>query len=146
VNPTGSPRPRPRPDSDSYLDALEKFAGRRFRHRSDIKVLIELSSSRENVFEEIVFYAKFISNAYAVLKRTGSAGEDTSRLSAEFEEKLGRSASLIRTMLADATQEVKTNFADRYLEQSPDSLSRFLEFLGELSWIKNYENEKKRAR
>ena len=92
-----------------------------------------------------MFYAKFISNAYAVLKRTGSAGEDTSRLSAEFEEKLGRSASLIRTMLADATQEVKTNFADRYLEQSPDTLSRFLEFLGELSWIKNYENEKKRA-
>ena len=133
-------------ETESYLDALEAYAGRKFRHRPGLATLIELSSTREAVFGEIVFYAKFISNASAVLRRTGLAGEDTSRLSAEFQEKLGRSASLIRTMLADAAQEVKTNFADRYLEQSPDSLSRFLEFLGELSWIKNYENEKKRAR
>ncbi|OLD75657.1 MAG: hypothetical protein AUI33_05380 [Ignavibacteria bacterium 13_1_40CM_2_61_4] len=133
-------------ETESYLDALENVAGRKFRHRSDIKVLLELSSSRANVFEEIVFYAKFISNAYAVLRRTGSAGEDTSRLSAEFEEKLGRSASLIRTMLADATPEVRTNFTDRFLAPSPDSMARFLDFLNELSWIKNYHNDKKRAR
>jgi len=144
VSPTAPPHPRP--ETESYLDALEKFAGRKFRHRSDIKVLLELSPSRETVFEEIVFYAKFISNAYAVLRRTGPAGEDTSRLSAEFQEKLGQSASLIRTILTDASSEVRTNFSDRFLAPSPDSLSRFLELLGELSWIKNYDNDKKRAR
>jgi hypothetical protein len=67
-------------------------------------------------------------------------------LSAEFQEKLGRSAALIRTSLADAAADVRTNFSDRFLTPSPDSMARFLDLLGELSWVKNYENEKKRPR
>jgi len=133
-------------ETGPYLDALEAYAGRKFRYRSDLALLIELSSSRDTVFDEIVFYAKFIANAYAVLRRTGQGGEDTSRLSAEFQEKLGRTAALLRTTLADAAEDVRTEFSDRFLSPSPDSMARFLDLLGELSWIKNYDNEKKRPR
>ena len=130
-------------ENESFLDELEKFAGRKFSYRPDIAMLLGCSRGREGAFDEITFYAKFISRAVALLKRPG--GEDVTRLEAEFGEKLGKTSSLIRTLLERAPDDAAQKFIDCFLTPSHESMDRYLGLLYEMSWIKNYDIEKKRS-
>ena len=126
-----------RQEIESFLDDVEDFAGRKFSCRNDIAMLLGCSRGREEAFDEVTFYAKFISRALAVLKRPG--GEDISRLEAEFSEKMGKTSALIRTLLDGSPVEAGQKFTGRFLAPSPESMKQFLDLLYELSWIKNYE-------
>lgn len=131
-----------RREIESFLDDVESYAGRKFSLRNDVALLLGSSQGREEAFAEIVFYAKFISKALTVLKR--STGEDVSRLEAEFGEKLGRTSTLIRTLLEGRAGDEPQKFIDRFLAPTRESMERFLELLSDLAWIKNYGLEKGR--
>jgi hypothetical protein len=134
-----------RTEIESTLDRVEEFAGRKFRLRSEVAFLLECAPGKEEVFEQVTFFAKFLSKAYTVLRRSGSDAEEVARLAAEFGEKLGKTTSLIRILTAGAPGDSAQEFADRFLVQSQEGIGRLLELLYEVSWLKNYTMEKKRT-
>ena len=117
------------------------FAARKFRFRADLALLLDCARGNEEVFEQIAFYAKFLSKAHAILQRSGPGGEEVSRLSAEFGEKLGETSSLIGVLTASRPGGAASEFAARYLVRSQEGVERLLGLLYELSWIKNYRIE-----
>ena len=135
-------------ETQTYLDAVEQFAHRKFQFRDDLGLLTDLSESRnmKQLFDDILFFAKFVSNANNVLKRAGVHSEETQKLSAEFKESLEKSSTLLRTLVKEAPEEVKKDFTARFFSLSQESVSNLLSLLYELSWIKNYSLDKHRAR
>ena len=128
---------------EPFIDRLEKFAGRKLSHRDDLALLLSCSRGKEGLLEEASFYAKFISKAYAVLKRSG--GEDVTRMEAEFGEKMGKTTVLLRTLLEGSPGDTAKKFANRFLSPTPESMAELLSLLAELSWVKNYEIEQRRS-
>ena len=133
-------------ETHNFLDEVEHFAHRKFRYRKDIEQLVELTRRHkmQQVFDDVVFYAKFISNAYAVLNRSGTPSEDTLKLSNEFKEILEKTATLLRTMIKEGPDDVKQHVTMTYLSLTNDSMNAFLSLLYELSWIKNYILDERR--
>jgi hypothetical protein len=136
-----------RPETESYLDGVEQFVGKQFRYRSEIGLLIELAEARtmKQVFDDITFFAKFVSNAYIILKRVGPASKDIEKMSLEFKDKLEKVSTLLRTLIKEEQTDAKQQFVTRFLSLSNDSMNNLLELLYELSWIKNYSLDQKRS-
>ena len=130
----------PEQNSAQFLDAVENHAGRKFQFRREVEFLIDStgSPSASHSFEEIIFLAKFITNASNVLKRTGQSREETEKLSAEFKEKIGSVSALLAGLIGRASGDEQSSIVSRFLSPSFDSLNELLALLAELSWIKNY--------
>ena len=129
-----------RPETVAFVDAVEKFANRRFRFRHEVTIIIELAEAHKmnQAFQDITFLAKFVSNAYHILKRTGMDSEETQKLSVQFKENLEKTSTLLRTLIQKAPEEEKRTLAHRFLSPSQDGMTTLLSLLYELSWVKNY--------
>lgn len=129
-----------RPDTESFLDSVERHARKKFSHRYEIGMIIE--SSKDSVvrgrLDDLIFYSKFLSRAYDILKRPNINPNETEKLSREFSEKLDRVPPLIRTITAGNPAEVRDSFAERFLSMSQDSVDMLMSLLRELSWVKHY--------
>ncbi len=136
-----------RPEIQSYLDDVETFTSRKFHYRRQIELLLELSHERAmpEVFRDIIFFSKFISNALNILKRTSINSTETEKLSVEFKDKLEKTSTLIKTLIKEAPEDVKKMFLAEFFSLSQESMNALLELLYELSWIKNYRMEKERS-
>lgn len=136
-----------RKETETYLDTVEEYTHRKFRFRDEVGVLVDLAATRtmERLFDDILFLAKFVSNANAILKRTGTGSEDTVKLSAEFKENLEKASSLLRTLVKEAPEEIKQHFLSSFFSLSRDGMNNLLALLYELTWIKNYKLDRKKA-
>lgn len=133
-------------ETTAYLDAVEQFARRLFKFRRDIEYLVELSKTGtgRQTFDEMIFHAKFITSASAVLKRSGPQTEDTRNLSNELRNGLERVSSLIHTIIEKAPEDVRSQFVRGYFSPTPGHLTNLLALLYELSWVKNYTIDRER--
>jgi len=129
-----------RPETLTYLDTVEQFAHRTFQLRDDIAALMELAESRKmsRVFDDILFLAKFVSNARTVISRVGLESEETQKLASELKEQLERTTTLLRTIVKEAPEDLKLNFTTTYLTLGHENMANLFALLYELSWIKNY--------
>ncbi|MBI4811124.1 MAG: hypothetical protein HY800_06760 [Ignavibacteriales bacterium] len=129
-----------------FVSDVEKFAQKKFHFKPEIEYLLELSKENklEQVFDELTFYAKFVSNAHNILNRTGMDGTDTVKLSDEYKLNLQRAYSLLSTLTEFAPDDVKNSFAKRIQIVSPDSVENLLSLMYELSWVKNYNLDKEK--
>ncbi len=127
-------------ETAAYLDSVEKFAGRKFRHRDDIAKLIELVKGRnqEKLFDDILFLAKFISHARTIIIRVGSESEETQKLSRELHQQMDAVTRLLRTIWNDAPGDDRNAMISKYLTLDHAHLADLFSLLYELSWIKNY--------
>jgi hypothetical protein len=125
----------------SFLVELELHANKKLQHRSDLHRLIELSwsSGRQQVFEDVVFFAKFMTKSMEVMKRIGGDADGYDKLSNEFQSASEKVLTLLRTLVKDSDEEVKQHFVQSYLSPTPENLPRFLRLLEELAWIKNWQ-------
>ncbi len=128
------------PDAKAFLDSVERFAGRPLSHRREIETLLSIAKNRSmrEVFNDIVFMAKFITNASSVLRRQGGDSAETGKLAQELRESLEKSSALLRTLIKEEPQEVKSSFTSRYLTLTPEAMTSFLALLSDLAWVKNY--------
>lgn len=131
-----------------FLNEVEHFAQRKFLFRDEMGLLIELSESRgmKKLFDEIIFFAKFITNAQQILKRIGSDSDEVLKLRTELTENLEKTSTLLRTLIKESSDEVKGSFMHRFLAFNQESLNNLFSLLRELSWIKNYSLDKDRQR
>jgi hypothetical protein len=132
--------------SASFLDAVEKFSGRVFRYRREIEyIFLRAEQSRHAiVLEELLFTAKFVSNAHAVLKRVGVGSDGTDKLLLEYSKNLKRSGELLRSFFPASQDAISKIIQTELLEQSESGMEKLLDFLYEVSWIKNYLMDTKR--
>ncbi|HEV8538340.1 MAG TPA: hypothetical protein VGR15_05375 [Bacteroidota bacterium] len=135
-----------RPETEAFLQEVETSTGKKFHFRREAAVLIELAEmqSMRQVFDDLTFYAKFVSHAATIIKRQGAGSEDTAKLSLEFSGKLENTSALVATLVREAPTEIRQQFTERFLSLTPASMESFLSFLYELSWIKNYYLDKDR--
>jgi len=128
------------PEADFFIRTVEGFAGQKFGFREEIALLYDqvLQQKRKDLFDEIIFLAKFICQALTVLRRSGKGNSETDKLSHEFQSNLDRSTTLIRALLADVPGDVKEPFEKKFLTLTYDAMDKYILFLQELSWIKNY--------
>ena len=137
-----------RAETQAYLDAVEQSTRRTLRLRGEIAMLIEVAGERgmEPLLEDVLFRAKFISNARNILSRVGKGRDDTEKLSLEFKEQLANVGTLLRTLVKEAPEDWKSAFARKYFSLDQESMASLLVLLEELSWLKNYALDRERSR
>ncbi len=119
-----------------YLSEVEKHSGTRFRNMGDLEAIVGRRSDPacRELYEEILFVAKFLSNARKVLGLSGLDASETAPLSAEFARELGRFPGLISSLLSHGSGTGETAGP-----AGQEDLARLLDLCTELACIKSYE-------
>ena len=128
-------------DSETFLRSVEQFAGKSFRYRREILELLDLSLARSQrqLFDDLVFNAKFITNALNILKRVGADNADAAKLGAELGEMMEKTTTLLRTIIKEAPEGPRQHFLDSILALNQGAMTNLTGLLAELSWVKNYQ-------
>ncbi|HWP83294.1 MAG TPA: hypothetical protein VNN76_11640 [Bacteroidota bacterium] len=121
-----------------FLAALEVFANRKLNFPREVGELIELGASKPEVFQDIIFHAKFVTNSYRVMTRIGFDAEGYDKLSAEFKESLEKVSTLIKTLVKESADEIKTRFTGQFFRLDQESLSMLMRLLADLALVKNW--------
>jgi hypothetical protein len=129
-----------REETRGFIDKVERAAGKKFLFRNDVELLYELASLHllGSLFEDIIFYAKFVSHASTILKRVGPTNDETAKLADEFKEKLEKVSSLMKTLIDNAPEDMRELFNGRFFSLSQESMNSLMILLQELSRVKNY--------
>jgi len=127
-------------DPKAFVASVESFSGRTFRFRDEIASLVGIVHERNmrGLFEDIVFNAKFISNALNILRKTGTGNQETAKLSAELAGMTEKTVTLLRTVVKEAPEEFKQRFTGTFLAGSERGMNELIALLYELHWVKNY--------
>ncbi len=133
-----------RSEHEEYLNEVERFVNRKFLYRKEITALLVAASSgsQQSVMDEIIFYAKFLTKAHTVLQRQGISAEDTQKLSQEYSANIIKTTVLIRTLIRDADTSIQNMFEQHLFLLSHTAMEKFLTFINELSWLKNFAVDK----
>ncbi len=128
-----------------FISEIEQFTQRRLKFKLKIEYLIQLSENEDVkiIFEELIFIAKFISNTHRLLNRAGIGNFDTEKLLNEYKINIQKASSLLTEIISNAPNDVRDEFLLINRFNSYKDLENFLEFMNELSWIKNYYLDKK---
>lgn len=135
-------------DPEAYIRSVEAFSRRAFSYRAEIIDLLATCRARgqQQMFDDLVFNAKFVSNALAILKRVGADNADAAKLGAELREMLEKTTTLLRTIVKESPDPGRQKFLDAFLTLSQSSMSNLTVLLAELSWVKNFMLDKNPSR
>ena len=131
--------PPNRTEIKDFLDRLHIFSGQRILHPSELVFFLESISSgtKQEIFKDLVFQAKFVTKTQEVMKRIGVGANGFEKLSNELQTGVSKSVALMKELSKDATWEKQ--FQIQFLSSDGAGLQRFMEFLGDLSWVKNWQ-------
>jgi hypothetical protein len=135
-------------DPQAFIAEAERFSGRTFRYRAEMTALLELSRARgqQQLFDDLVFHAKFVTNALQILKRVGADNADAVQLGAELNSMLEKTMTLLRTIIKESPGEFRQHILDDFLSLSQTSMTNLTALLAELAWVKNFMLDTRRAR
>jgi hypothetical protein len=130
----------PPDNTQALLDAVEQSSNCKLMHRSEVAKLLETTreKKKEHVFEDIIFFAKFLTNAEIILKREGITSEQTQKLTIEFKETLEKTAALLHLLINESPAEVRPAFLSKYLSPTQESMTQLFSLLRDLARVKNY--------
>ena len=129
-----------RPETIQFLIDLESFSSRKLAYKEEIGALLDeaQASGRIQVFEDLVFFAKFLSKSYDIMKRIGPDGEGYGKLAGEFQLTVEKSTTLVKTLVKDSPEDLKLRFSGAFFRLDPESLSALMNLMRELAWVKNW--------
>lgn len=136
-----------RRETAELLSDVEQFAQRQLRYRSEISAFIDIATThqQQKIFEDIIFLAKFLWNAYNLMQRIGPMGEGYSKLSGEFRDSLEKFSTLIKTLIKEGPEELKEKFKAMFFSMSSEHLNNLIQLSCDLSWLKNYSIDTKHS-
>lgn len=128
------------PEIARFIGDLERYANRKFLFGDEIALLLSeaVSSNRREVFEDLVFFAKFLAQSYELMKRIGPGGEGYDKVAAEFRSAMEKSVTLMKTLVKETPEETKQRFTGRFFGLDQESLSSVMSLMKELAWVKNW--------
>jgi hypothetical protein len=126
--------------TEHLLENVERFAGRTLRRRTDVQAIVHLAATQGQgqMFEDIIFLAKFLWNSFNVMQRIGTSSDGYPKLAAEFRDSIEKFSTLIKTVIKEGPEETKTAFRQRYFSQTQESIQNLIQLASDLSWVKNY--------
>ncbi|MBM4160925.1 MAG: hypothetical protein FJ217_07490 [Ignavibacteria bacterium] len=129
-----------RPETSRFISELEQHANRKLNHPYEVAELLDAARESDNIrlFEDAIFHAKFITKSFGVMQRIGADGEGYDKLSAEFQLSLDKAATLIRQIAETMSEGRRQHHRALFFSLDQESLSRFMEFLDDLSLVKNW--------
>jgi hypothetical protein len=118
------------------------------KFRDDIASIVEAKNALKSpqAIEDLLFQAKFLSKAKAVIARVGEGADDVKSMSTELGSSLEKVSTYLRSILDQLDDARRVRFAETFLNLTPESLTRLFGLCEELGWIKNYLLDKKRIR
>jgi hypothetical protein len=124
----------------TFLKTLEQSANRRLLHPQEVGELIEIAAERKTlqVLHDVVFLAKFISKSAVVMKRIGLEGEGYETLAAEFRVSLEKVSTLLRTLVKESPEDMKSRFIEKFFSMDHAGMERLMDFLNDLTIVKNW--------
>lgn len=129
-----------RQETVEFIRALELSANRKLNYPDVVRILIE-SARRENqteVFEELVFLAKFLTKSFGVMQRIGVDGEGYDKLSAEFKLNMEKVVNLLTTHRDVMKDDADRTMLSRFFSMTPRSLDDLMMLLNDLMLVKNW--------
>ncbi|GJQ21261.1 MAG: hypothetical protein HBSIN02_16160 [Bacteroidia bacterium] len=129
-----------RPDTERFVNELEKYANRSMKYKEEIGILLDQStaSGKREVFDDIIFFAKFIAKSQDLMRRIGPENEGYGKLASEFQSAIEKTTSLMRTVVKEGPEEVKERFVEGFFRMDEESFSSLMVFVRELAWVKNW--------
>lgn len=129
-----------RSETEQFITALELSANKKFRFREEIGLLLDEARRRGTmqVFEDLAFFAKFLSKSYDLMKRIGPDGEGYDKVAGEFRSTMEKSSTLLKTLVKETPDEVKRKFSQKFFGFDQESLSFLMSFMKEFAWVKNW--------
>lgn len=130
----------PRSETKQFITALELSANKKFRFREEIGILLDEARRRGTMqaFEDLAFFAKFLSKSYDLMKRIGPDGEGYDKVADEFRSTMEKSSTLLKTLVKETPDEVKRKFSEKFFGLDQESLSSLMSFMKEFAWVKNW--------
>jgi hypothetical protein len=137
-----------REDTMLFVNAVKSFSGGKMTKTDHVAQLIQLSneSGKEQVFDDLIFHAKFLSKLFTVMKRTEPGSEAFPKLQSEFKEAIEKVGTLIRTLVKEAPEGIKQDFISQYFEMSHQCLNNLIQFSYDLGWVKNWKLDMEQSR
>lgn len=129
-----------RPETERFVNELEKYANLSMKYKEEIGILLDQStaSGKREVFDDIIFFAKFIAKSQDLMKRIGPENEGYGKLASEFQSAIEKTTSLMRTVVKEGPEEVKERFVEGFFRMDEESFSSLMVFMRELAWVKNW--------
>lgn len=129
-----------RPESQQFVQELESYAKIPLTCKEEIALLLDQARSggKMEVFEDVAFFAKFITKSHDLMKRIGPDGEGYDKVAAEFQSAIEKVTSLIRTLIKEGPGDVKQRFMKHYFRMEPESFAALMRLIRELAWVKNW--------
>ncbi|MEX1140206.1 MAG: hypothetical protein WEB33_13050 [Bacteroidota bacterium] len=129
-----------RSETVQFLAALELSANQKFNFREEIGILLDEARRRGTmqVFEDLAFFAKFLSKSFDLMKRISPDGEGYDKVAGEFRSTMEKSTTFLKTLVKETPDEVKRKFSERFFRLDQESLSALMGFMKEFAWVKNW--------
>ncbi len=133
-------------ETRSFINEVNIFSKNRLQKIEDLEILAELSekNNNQNVFNDIIFISKFMTNAFTIMKRIGVAGDGYDKLITEYNKGMNDVKSKIELLINNLDSEKKDRFNKKYFQITQESMSNFVILLSDLTWVKNWKLEFKK--
>jgi len=129
-----------RKETEHFLADLRRFANRQFVYDREIGDLLDEARTKGmmQVFEDLIFVAKFLSKSFDLLGRIGPDGEGYGKISAEFQANLEKANTYVKTLAKESPEPLKQHMVDTFLRLDHESMAAFMALVRELAWVKNW--------
>jgi len=129
------------PNTQQFLQDVQKHAGKALNFPTEVGMLVEQADVRalDDVFRDVIFHAKFVTRTQEIMTRIGPNGEGFDKLSAEFQNSIEKTSSLLKTIVKESPEEIKQHFIGDFFGLDQKSFGNFIRLLEDLGRVKNYE-------
>ncbi|MBI4427494.1 MAG: hypothetical protein HY562_00060 [Ignavibacteriales bacterium] len=125
---------------ESFIQDLQRHANRKLNFPKEIGWLLECArNGMQQVFDDVIFQAKFAVKTQDIMKRIGPTGDGFDKLSAEFGASFEKTTTLLKTLVKEAPEESKTQFVSQFLTLSDESFGQLMKLFEDLSCVKNWQ-------
>ncbi|MFQ5797960.1 MAG: hypothetical protein ACE5H0_04600 [Bacteroidota bacterium] len=130
-----------------FVQELDEYSSRRLKNQEELAQIIELAQTqrKQQVLDDIAFFAKSLWNTFNVMQRTGPAGEGYDKLSILFNENYEKVSTLIRTLVKEAPEDVKDHFKVKFFSLTHEGMSQMMNLIHDVSWLKNWGIDHKKT-
>jgi hypothetical protein len=148
--------------TSDLISELDRFSGSKIKNADDLSFLIEIteSSQKQKLFGDIQFTAKYLNGLTKILesnvnlstnKNTGNGepqpdiGESREKILQEYKANMLKLIAYLKDLLTEADGNVKGMLEEKYLALSKESMKNMTTLIYDLSWLKKFNNSKRRA-
>lgn len=128
-------------DTQRFVEELQTYSHRRLNFPENLAEILDLAGAQrmEEVFRDVIFHAKFAMKTKEIMARIGREGEGYNKLSSEFQNSIEKTSALLKTIVKESPEGIKQHIVGNFFTMDQESFGKFLRFLEDLSWVKNWE-------